>query len=302
MNKYNHYLGGGKLCAVVLLLTLSFERSSGFSSLCHHDPTPHLTHLTQARKSMRCGRSSPASSGNVKFCGRTYRPSRIGIQFQFMANSNDEENTNREISDEARRKLLLSPLLLQAAAAFPFLITNTAQPQPAFADDNIMDIDQKKVVMQMSSQNIPTRYSSSTSTSTSSTSSIDGTATATTETLAASEFDLLTEDELRRIAVFEKAAPSVVYIDTFVEQRDVFSTNVMEVPVGTGSGFVWDDKGHIVTNCEYLILVAELIHYEFILISFPLPALTIHITHHMVIFMQIMWFGQRSLLKLVSEY
>lgn len=39
-----------------------------------------------------------------------------------------------------------------------------------------------------------------------------------------------------------------VYIDTFVEQRDVFSTNVMEVPVGTGSGFVWDDKGHIVTN------------------------------------------------------
>ena len=199
---------------------------------------------------MRCGRSSPASSGNVKFCGRTYRPSRIGIQFQFMANSNDEENTNREISDEARRKLLLSPLLLQAAAAFPFLITNTAQPQPAFADDNIMDIDQKKVVMQMSSQNIPTRYSSSTSTSTSSTSSIDGTATATTETLAASEFDLLTEDELRRIAVFEKAAPSVVYIDTFVEQRDVFSTNVMEVPVGTGSGFVWDDKGHIVTNCE----------------------------------------------------
>lgn len=39
-----------------------------------------------------------------------------------------------------------------------------------------------------------------------------------------------------------------MYIDTFVEQRDVFSTNVLEVPVGTGSGFVWDDKGHIVTN------------------------------------------------------
>jgi S1-C subfamily serine protease len=66
--------------------------------------------------------------------------------------------------------------------------------------------------------------------------------------------DELTEIELRRIAVFEKAAPSVVYIDTFVEQRDVFSTNVMEVPVGTGSGFVWDDKGHIVTNCESLVI------------------------------------------------
>ena len=24
----------------------------------------------------------------------------------------------------------------------------------------------------------------------------------------------------------------------------------MEVPIGTGSGFVWDEKGHIVTNCK----------------------------------------------------
>lgn len=52
----------------------------------------------------------------------------------------------------------------------------------------------------------------------------------------------------RRIAVFERVAPSVVYIDTFVEARDAFSPNVMEVPLGAGSGFVWDDKGHIVTN------------------------------------------------------
>lgn len=217
MNKYNkkevHLLHlGGKLCAIVLLLALSFEPSSGFSSLCP-------THLTLAT---RC-------SGNANLCEKAYRPSRI----LFMSNSNGEEN--RKISDEARRKLLLSPLLLQAA--FPFLI-NT--PQPAFADENIMDLDQKKVVMRMSSENIPTKYSPS---------STSSSRTATTS--AASELDVLTEPELRRIAVFEKAAPSVVYIDTFVEQRDVFSTNVMEVPVGTGSGFVWDDKGHIVTNCEY---------------------------------------------------
>ena len=32
--------------------------------------------------------------------------------------------------------------------------------------------------------------------------------------------------EMQRINVFEKAAPSVVYIDTYVEQRDAFSTNV----------------------------------------------------------------------------
>lgn len=56
------------------------------------------------------------------------------------------------------------------------------------------------------------------------------------------------DPELKTIAIFEKAAPSVVYIDTFIEQRDAFSPNVQEVPLGAGSGFVWDDAGHIVTN------------------------------------------------------
>lgn len=54
--------------------------------------------------------------------------------------------------------------------------------------------------------------------------------------------------EESRIAIFEKVAPSVVFIDTFSEKRDVFSTNVMEVPIGSGSGYVWDTDGHIVTN------------------------------------------------------
>jgi len=54
--------------------------------------------------------------------------------------------------------------------------------------------------------------------------------------------------EQRRIRVFERSAPSVVYIDTYAVQRDAFSPNIMEVPLGAGSGFIWDDKGHIVTN------------------------------------------------------
>jgi hypothetical protein len=54
--------------------------------------------------------------------------------------------------------------------------------------------------------------------------------------------------ENKRIGIFEKASPSVVFIDTFTERRDAFSTNVMEVPLGSGSGFIWDDAGHIVTN------------------------------------------------------
>lgn len=59
---------------------------------------------------------------------------------------------------------------------------------------------------------------------------------------------VLDPQETRRIDIFEKVAPSVVFIDTFTERRDVLSTNIMEVPLGTGSGFVWDKEGHIVTN------------------------------------------------------
>ena len=55
-------------------------------------------------------------------------------------------------------------------------------------------------------------------------------------------------DERTNIQIFEQTAPSVVYITNKRFQRGFFSFNVMEVPQGTGSGFLWDDKGHIVTN------------------------------------------------------
>ena len=59
---------------------------------------------------------------------------------------------------------------------------------------------------------------------------------------------ILEASEARRIDVFEKSAPSVVFIDTFTEKQDVFSPNVMEVPLGSGSGIVWDKDGHIGTS------------------------------------------------------
>ena len=58
----------------------------------------------------------------------------------------------------------------------------------------------------------------------------------------------LAEDEKNTIAVFEEAAPSVVYITSIEVRRSVFSLNVYEIPQGTGSGFVWDTDGRIVTN------------------------------------------------------
>jgi S1-C subfamily serine protease len=40
----------------------------------------------------------------------------------------------------------------------------------------------------------------------------------------------------------------VVYISTAQLVRDVWTRNVFSVPRGTGSGFIWDDAGHVVTN------------------------------------------------------
>jgi S1-C subfamily serine protease len=58
----------------------------------------------------------------------------------------------------------------------------------------------------------------------------------------------LAEDEKNTIAVFNEVSPSVVYITSIEERRSFFSLNVYEIPQGTGSGFVWDREGRIVTN------------------------------------------------------
>ena len=58
----------------------------------------------------------------------------------------------------------------------------------------------------------------------------------------------LGEDEQRTIRVFEQATRAVVFISNTGIQRDPWSLNVFEVPQGAGTGFVWNRKGHIVTN------------------------------------------------------
>ena len=58
----------------------------------------------------------------------------------------------------------------------------------------------------------------------------------------------LAADELNNISVFRIGSPSTVHITTIESQRDLFTMNVTQVPRGTGSGFIWDDQGHVVTN------------------------------------------------------
>lgn len=62
----------------------------------------------------------------------------------------------------------------------------------------------------------------------------------------------LTNSEEATIQLFEKSAPSVCYITTLNQQRDYWSRNITEIPSGTGSGFIWDKEGHVVTNFHVL--------------------------------------------------
>ena len=62
----------------------------------------------------------------------------------------------------------------------------------------------------------------------------------------------LAGDEASTIDLFRSVSPSVVHITSLQARRDRFSLNVMEIPQGTGSGFIWDDRGHVVTNFHVL--------------------------------------------------
>ena len=58
----------------------------------------------------------------------------------------------------------------------------------------------------------------------------------------------LAADERTTIEIFESTSPSVVYITAVVRRANPFALNVLDIPQGTGSGFVWNDEGHVVTN------------------------------------------------------
>src|SRR5690349_2981861 len=67
----------------------------------------------------------------------------------------------------------------------------------------------------------------------------------------------LTAEERSNIEVFEAWKGSVVFIATSNRVVDFWTRDVMSVPSGTGSGFVWDDRGHIITNVHVIAGAAE---------------------------------------------
>lgn len=58
----------------------------------------------------------------------------------------------------------------------------------------------------------------------------------------------LAADERSTIAIFDSVSPSVVFITTTEQLVNPWTRDLAEVRRGNGSGFVWDDQRHIVTN------------------------------------------------------
>jgi S1-C subfamily serine protease len=75
------------------------------------------------------------------------------------------------------------------------------------------------------------------------------------KTAASDGADLLPE-ERHVIGLFETLSPSVVYITTMGATHSYFGARGAQ-PQGAGSGFVWDDKGHIVTNFHVIAQAEE---------------------------------------------
>ncbi len=65
---------------------------------------------------------------------------------------------------------------------------------------------------------------------------------------ATSTSAVLLEDERNTIEVFQRVSSSVVFVINKAIRRDFFSMDVMEVQQGSGSGFIWNSSGYIVTN------------------------------------------------------
>lgn len=57
-----------------------------------------------------------------------------------------------------------------------------------------------------------------------------------------------TDDERNSMEVFDAARPSVVFVTSQQLARDPYSFDLITVPRGSGTGFVWSNEGYIVTN------------------------------------------------------
>ena len=79
----------------------------------------------------------------------------------------------------------------------------------------------------------------------------------------------LGEEERRTIEIFRRASESVVAIRSIAFRRTIFSFDPMRMEQGAGTGFIWDEQGHVVTNYhvvrggqEFIVTLADQSEWE----------------------------------------
>jgi S1-C subfamily serine protease len=68
----------------------------------------------------------------------------------------------------------------------------------------------------------------------------------------------LSDIEKRTIRIYESCSPGVVSVANKAMVQDWYSMRVYQIPQGTGSGFVWDKQGHVITNYHVIHEAAEI--------------------------------------------
>jgi S1-C subfamily serine protease len=58
----------------------------------------------------------------------------------------------------------------------------------------------------------------------------------------------LTQEERNTVEIYQTVGPQVVFVHNIQVQYELFSLQAEPMQRGAGSGFIWDKKGHIVTN------------------------------------------------------
>ena len=68
----------------------------------------------------------------------------------------------------------------------------------------------------------------------------------------------LKDEERSVVDLFTKSKSAVVFITNVAVRRDAFTLSLTEQPQGAGSGIIWDDEGHVVTNYHVIRNANEL--------------------------------------------